>query len=61
MTLLILKQVKKSSKTAKEKIEEIITLHKQLCEMAKVTQEKMTHYYNKKRSERLNFKKGDKV
>jgi len=60
-TLLSLKQVKKLSKVGKKRAKKLIVLHKELCESAKMVQERMKMYYNKKRSERLDLKKGDKV
>ena len=36
VTLLTLKQAKKSSETAKERIKKLITLHKELCKLAKI-------------------------
>jgi len=60
-TLLSLKQAKKSSKVGKERAEKLITLHKKLCELVKIMQERMKLYYNKKRSKRPDFKKEDKV
>ena len=38
-----------------------MTLHKELCESAKMVQEKIKLYYNKKRSKRPDLKKGDKM
>jgi len=60
-TSLSLKQAKKSSEVDKEKAEKLIVLHKKLCESVKMVQEKMKMYYNKKRSEGPDLKKGDKV
>jgi len=60
-TLLSPKQAKKSSDIAKERAEKLINLHKELCESAKMVQEKMKMYYNKKRSEGPDLKEGDKV
>ena len=60
-TLLLPKQAKKSSNVAKERIKKLMTLHKELCESAKMVQEKIKMYYNKKRSEGPDLKKGDKV
>ena len=51
VTLLTPKQAKKLSETAKERIKKLITLHKELCKSAKLIQERMKMYYNKKRSE----------
>jgi len=60
-TLLSLKQAKKSSNIAKERAEKLITLHKKLCESAKMVQERMKMYYNKKRFKGPDLKEGDKV
>jgi len=60
-TSLSPKQAKKSSKIGKERAEKLIILHKKLCESAKMVQEKIKLYYNKKRSEGPDLKKGDKV
>ena len=38
-----------------------MTLHKELYESAKIVQEKIKMYYNKKRSERPDFKKENKM
>jgi len=59
--LLLLKQAKKSSKIGKERAEKLIILHKELCESAKMVQERIKLYYNKKRSEGPDLKEGDKV
>ena len=61
VTSLTLKQAKKINKIAKEKIEKLMTLHKKLCKSAKMVQEKMKLYYNRKRSEGPDLKKGDKI
>jgi len=60
-TLLLLKQVKKLSDIAKERAEKLITLHKELCKLVKIIQERIKLYYNKKKSEGPDFKKRDKV
>jgi len=60
-TLLSPKQVKKSSKVDKKRAEKLIVLHKELYKSAKMVQERMKMYYNKKRSEGPDLKKGDKV
>jgi len=60
-TLLSPKQAKKLSKIGKERAEKLITLHKELYKLARMVQEKMKLYYNKKRSEGPDLKKGDKV
>ena len=61
MTLFTLKQAKKLSEIAKERVEKLITLHKELYKSAKMVQERMKLYYNKKRSKGPDLKKGDKV
>jgi hypothetical protein len=58
---LSLKQVKKSSKTAKERVETFINLYKNLKKTVIFTQEYIKRYYNLKVFKRLNLKKGDKV
>jgi len=60
-TLLSPRQAKKSNKIGKKRAEKLMVLHKELCESAKMVQEKMKMYYNKKRSEGPDFKKRDKV
>jgi len=60
-TLLSLRQAKKLSKIGKERAKKLITLHKELCESAKMVQERMKLYYNKKRSEGPDLKEGDKI
>jgi len=60
-TLLSLKQTKKLSEVGKKRAEKLIVLHKELCESAKIVQERMKMYYNKKRSEGPDLKEGDKV
>ena len=59
--LLSLKQVKKSSKTAKERVETFINLHKNFQEAAVFIQEHIKRYYDLKISKRPDLKKGDKV
>ena len=59
--LLSLQQVKKSSKTVKERVKTFINLYKDLQESAKIVQEYIKRYYNLKISKGLNFKKRDKV
>ena len=58
---LLPRQVKKSSKTAKEKVKTLINLYKNLQELAVLVQEYIKRYYNLKVSKGLNLKKGDKV
>ena len=60
-TLLSPRQAKKSSKVGKERAEKLMTLHKELCELVKMVQERIKLYYNRKRSEGPDLKKGDKV
>ena len=59
--LLSPQQVKKSSETAKKRVETLINLYKDLQESAKIVQKRIKQYYNLKVSKGLNFKKGDKV
>ena len=58
---LLPQQVKKSSETAKERVETLINFYKDLQELAKIVQERMKRYYNLKVSEGLDLKRGDKV
>jgi len=60
-TLLLPKQAKKSSEVGKERVKKLIVLHKKLYKSTKMVQKRMKMYYNKKRSEGPDFKKGDKV
>jgi len=60
-TSLLPKQAKKSSNIAKKRAEKLMILHKELYESAKMVQKRMKMYYNKKRSEGPDLKKGDKV
>ena len=55
------RQAKKTSIGAKKKIKEIIELYKNLRNIAKLIQECIKRYYNKKRSKGLALKEGDKV
>jgi len=59
--LLSPKQAKKSNKISKKRAEKLITLHKKLCKLAKMVQERIKLYYNKKRSKGPDLKEGDKV
>ena len=59
--LLTLRQAKKTSIDAKERIKGIMELHKNLKNMAKLVQEYIKKYYNKKRSKGPALKRGDKV
>ena len=58
---LLLQQVKKSSKTAKEKVKTLINLYKDFKESAKLIQKYIKRYYNLKVSKGLDLKGGDKV
>jgi len=60
-TLLSPRQAKKSSKIGKERAEKLMTLYKELCKSAKMVQEKMKLYYNRKRFKGLDLKEGDKM
>src|SRR6266702_2339546 len=60
-TLLTLRQAKKTSTDAKERIEEIMELYKNLRNTARIVQERIKKYYNKKRSKGPALKGGDKV
>jgi hypothetical protein len=54
-------QAKKTSKTAKEKMEKLIQLHRNLHKSAKLVQEYIKKYYNQKVSKGPDLKEGDKV
>ena len=58
---LSLQQVKKSSKTAKEKVKTFINLYKDLQESVKIVQERIKRYYNLKVFEGPDLEEGDKV
>ena len=45
-TSLILKQAKKTNKTAKEKIEKLIQLYRNFYKLTKLVQEYIKRYYN---------------
>ena len=60
-TLLILKQAKKISKTAKERIEKLIQLHRNLHKLVKLVQDYIKKYYDQKVSKGPDLKEGDKV
>ena len=60
-TLFTPKQAKKISKTAKERIEKLIQLHRNLYKLIKLVQNYIKRYYNQKVSKGLDFKKRDKV
>jgi len=49
------------SKTAKERVEILINLYKNLYKTAKLVQEYIRKYYNLKKSKGLDLKEGDKV
>ena len=60
-TLLTLRQAKKTSETAKERIKKLIQLYRNLHKLVKLVQECIKRYYNQKVSKGLNLKEGDKV
>jgi len=49
------------SKTAKERIEILMNLYKNLYKIVKLIQKRMRKYYNLKKSKGLDLKEGDKV
>jgi len=49
------------SKTAKERVEILINLYKNMYKTAKLVQERMRKYYDFKKSEGLDLKEGNKV
>jgi len=51
----------KISKIAKERVEILINLYKNLYETVKLIQEYIKKYYNLKKSKGLDLKEGDKV
>jgi len=51
----------KISKIAKERVETLINLYKNLYKTAKLVQEQIRKYYNLKKSKGPDLKKGDKV
>ena len=53
--------MKKTSIDTKERIKEIMELYKNLRNTAKLVQEHIKKYYNKKRSKGLALKRGHKV
>ena len=59
--LLILRQAKKISKIAKEKIEKLIQLYRNLYKLVKLVQNYIKRYYNQKVFKGLNLKKDNKV
>ena len=60
-TSLTLQQAKKTSKTAKERIEKLIQLYRNLYKLVKLVQEYIKKYYNQKVFKGPDFKKRDKV
>jgi len=50
----------KISKTAKERVEILINLYKNLYKIAKLIQERIKKYYYLKKSKGLDLKEGDK-
>ena len=60
-TSLTPRQAKKTSETAKERMEKLMQLHRNLHESAKLVQERMKRYYDQKVSEGPDLKEGDKV
>jgi len=53
--------VTKISKTAKERVEILINLYKNLYKTAKLVQEYIKKYYNLKKFNELDLKEGNKV
>jgi len=51
----------KISKTAKERVEILMNLYKNIYKAVKLIQERMRKYYNFKKSKGLDLKEGDKV
>jgi len=51
----------KTSKIAKERVEILMNLYKNLYKIVKLVQERIRKYYNLKKSKGLDLKKGDKV
>ena len=60
-TLLLPQQAKKSSKIAKERVETLINLYRDLKELVKLVQECIKRYYNLKVFKGPDLKEGDKV
>jgi len=58
---LTLQQAIKTSEIAKERVEMLINLYKNLYKTAKLVQERIRKYYNLKKSKGPNLKEGDKV
>jgi len=59
--LLTLWQAIKTNEIAKERVEILINLHKNLYKTLKLVQERIKKYYNFKKSKGLDLKEGDKV
>ena len=55
------RQAKKISETAKERIEKLIQLYRNLYKLIKLVQECIKRYYNQKVSKGPDFKKRNKV
>jgi len=53
--------VTKTSETAKERVETLMNLYKNLYKTVKLVQERIKKYYNLKKFEGLDLKEGDKV
>ena len=60
-TLLTPRRAKKTNKTAKERMEKLIQLYRNLYKSAKLVQDYIKRYYDQKVSEGPDLKKGDKV
>ena len=58
---LTLRQAKKMSETAKERMEKLIQLHQNLYKLVKLVQDCIKRYYNQKVFKGLDLKEGDKV
>ena len=59
--LLTPQQAKKTSKTAKERMEKLIQLYQNLHKSVKLVQEYIKKYYNQKVSKGPDLKEGNKV
>ena len=55
------RQAKKTSKSAKERMEKLIQLHRNLHKSVKLVQDCIKRYYNQKVSKGLDFKERDKI
>ena len=60
-TSLTPRQAKKTSETAKERMEKLIQLYRNLHKLVKLVQKYIKRYYNQKVSEGPDLKEGDKV